>query len=264
MGTGRKQWSPECNAAAGDDVQPILRRRLGARPVWLPTLAALVFAVLTAALGQWQWRKAELKQTLQASYDTARQLPVLSWAEAERLGEAARYRRVRLDGRYAAEYQVLLDNRVLDGRAGYHVVTPLRLDRGGAVLVNRGWREAERDRSRAPRVATPAGRQGVEGILVHARTRYLELAPGAAAGPVWQNLDLERYRAWFPGELPDWLVLQTSPIADGPTGDGLIRQWPQPDVGIAKHRSYAVQWFSLCTLIVGLWVYFVVVKKTDS
>ncbi len=235
-----------------------------ARPVWLPTLAALVFAALTASLGQWQWRKAELKQALQASDDNARRLPALNWSEVAPLGKAALYRRVRLNGQYAVGFQVLLDNRVLNGRAGYHVVTPLRLDQGGAVLVNRGWREAGLERTRLPVVATPSGRQSIEGILVHAQTRYLELAPGAETGPLWQNLDLERYRAWFQGDMPDWLVLQTSPGAGGPGGDGLIRNWPKPDVGIAKHRSYAVQWFSLCALIVGLWVYFVVVKKTDS
>ncbi len=233
------------------------------RPVWLPTLAAVVFAALTATLGQWQWGKAEMKAAKQASYDNGERLPVLAWNQVAGLGEAAFYRRVRVTGGFAPEYQVLLDNRVQNGRAGYHVITPLRMDQDGAVLVNRGWREAELDRSRPPRVATPAGTQTVEGILIHAQSRYLELSDGADSGPVWQNLDLARYRDWFgkaSGEtLPDWLILQTSSARDG-----LVREWPKPDLGIARHRSYAVQWFSMCAVIVGLWVYFVLIKKGDS
>jgi surfeit locus 1 family protein len=233
-----------------------------ARPIWLPTLAAVVFAALTATLGQWQWGKAELKAARQAGYDRGGALPVLSWPEAEALGEAAFQRRVRLSGHFLPDYLVLLDNRVRDGRAGYHVITPLVLEQGGAVLVNRGWLEASADRRQVPWVGTPTGPQRVEGILVRAQGRYLELAAGVEEGNLWQNLDLERYRAWLGAKgdvLPDWLLLQTSPARDG-----LVRAWPKPDLGMERHRSYAVQWFSLCALIVGLWGYFVVVKRGET
>jgi surfeit locus 1 family protein len=225
------------------------------RPAWLPTLAALTFVVLTAYLGQWQWGKAELKTLRQARYADGERQAALGWQQAQALGEAALYRRVHLRGRFATGYQVLLDNRIHAGKAGYHVVTPLRLDAGRAVLVNRGWYQVAADRS-VPKVPTPAGSVEVEGILVHAQGRYLELSGEADAGPLWQNLDLARYRAWYGSELPDWLVLQTSAATDG-----LLRDWPKPDLGIARNRSYAVQWFAMCAVIVGLWVYFVLWKR---
>lgn len=233
------------------------------RPVWLPTLVAVVLAALTATLGQWQWGKAELKAARQAVYDEGERLPVLSWEEAVSLGTGAFYRRVRVSGRFLPDYMVLLDNRVQDGRAGYHVLTPLGVGQDVGVLVNRGWVEALGDRRQVPEVGTPAGEQTVEGLLVHAQGRYLELADGGEAGTVWQNLDLDRYRAWVGGPgggvLSDWLLLQTSSARDG-----LVRSWPKPDLGIARHRSYAVQWFSMCALVVGLWIYFVVVKRSAS
>ena len=40
--------------------------------------------------------------------------------------------------------QILIDNKVHDGRAGYHVVTPLVLADGRVVLVDRGWIAAGR------------------------------------------------------------------------------------------------------------------------
>jgi surfeit locus 1 family protein len=185
-------------------------------------------------------------------------LPSLTWAEARALGASALYRRVRLTGEFATDYQILLDNRVYQGLAGYHVVVPLRLKQGGAILVNRGWREAG-IRDRLPVIDDPTGRQTVEGILVPARARYLELAFGSDAGHLWQNLDLDRYRAWFGGNLSDWLLLRTDPVQDR-----LVRQWPAPDVGVERHRSYALQWFALAALTAWLWFYYVVLKRVHG
>lgn len=243
-------------AANSSQCSPPAARLPDARPVWLPTLAAVLVAGLTAMLGQWQWHKAEAKEAARTGYEHAAALPALAWSDAAGLGEAAMYRRVRLAGEFMPGHQVLLDNRVQAGRAGYHVVLPIRLEQGGAVLVNRGWLAAGGDRSHPPAAAVPPGRQAIEGILVHARSRYLELAPRGGTGAVWQNLDLERYRAWTGMDLPDWLLLQTAP-ADA----GLTRDWPGPDTGAARHRAYAVQWFSLCALTVGLWGWFAVWRR---
>jgi cytochrome oxidase assembly protein ShyY1 len=38
------------------------------------------------------------------------------------------------------------------------------------------------------------------------------------------------------------------------TGDGLVRDWPDPDFGVEQHRSYMVQWYSLAALAVALWL----------
>ncbi len=227
-----------------------------ARPPWLPTLAALLVAALTTSLGEWQSQRAETKQALGAMYERARQLPALNWAQVQAIGESARYRRLRISGEFDPAFQIWLDNRVHQGRAGYHLILPLRLDDGASLLVNRGWHAANADRGQLPSPATPSARQTLEGILIPAQSRYLELAQATPAEPVWQNLDLDRYRAWFDSSLPDWLLLQTSP-AD----DGLTRDWPQPDVGVTRHRIYAAQWYSLAALSVGLWLYFVVLTK---
>jgi len=206
-------------------------------------------------LGQWQWSKAETKTALAERYGQAGRLSTLNWAEAMALGDAALYRRVRLQGSFAAEFRILLDNRVSHGRAGYHAVVPMRLDPGGAVLVNLGWLPTG-DRRQLPEIVPPTGTQTVEGLLVPARARYLELADAGGAGRLWQNLDLARYRVWFGAELPDRLLLRTDSAADG-----LVRDWPAPDAGVAKHRAYAGQWFSLSGLSVGLWLYFAVLKR---
>lgn len=230
------------------DLDPPKERRR--RPPWLPALAALAFALLTAWLGFWQLGRASEKRTLQARYDAqdARRAVVLHSAPAD--WSPLLYRHVRLTGRFDARQQIYIDNRIYQGRAGYFVVAPLDIG-GRTVLVDRGWLPAEADRSIAPSAAPPAGELTLEGRAIPARSRYLELSKHDTQGSVWENLDIDRLRAQYRADLPDVLLLQTSP-AD----DGLVRDWPRPGLGIAHHLGYAAQWFSLTTAIVVLYLYF--------
>ncbi len=223
------------------------------RPAWLPLLAALFFIGLTIWLGLWQLGRADEKRARQAAFDAAAAMPV---AVASTLPTTL-YRRVRLSGRFDTGYQIYLDNRMHQGRPGYHLIVPL-IYPGGVVLVNRGWLPAAGDHSLTP-IAPPASAEvTLEGVLAPAQGRYLELAGRNDSGPVWQNLDLARYRAWYQkrGELPDRMLLQTSP-AD----DGLLREWPRPDTGVARHLGYAVQWFAMSAAIVALYAYYGVWKR---
>jgi cytochrome oxidase assembly protein ShyY1 len=42
----------------------------------------------------------------------------------------------------------------------------------------------------------------------------------------------------------------------GAQKDGLVRRWPQPDVGMYTNYGYAFQWYSMTALGVGLTIYF--------
>lgn len=233
---------------ASVDPSPAAAKRR--RPVWLPTLAALFFALLTAWLGQWQLDRAEEKRARQAALDAAARLPVVDLNAGAADWPTLTHRRARVTGRFAARHQIYLDNRIHQGQPGYHALAPLVFD-GRAVLVNRGWLAAAAERSTPPLAPPPAGLVTVEGVLLPARARYLELSGAAVPGPVWQNLDLERYRAGFGAGLPELLIQQT-----GPAGDGLVRDWPRPDAGVERHLGYAAQWFALTAAIIALYLYY--------
>ncbi len=212
--------------------------------------AAVFFALLTAWLGHWQLDRAEQKRVLQARYDAMARLPTVDLGSARADWQDLLYRRVRVRGGYDGAYQVFIDNRIYRDTPGYHVVVPIRYA-GGAILVNRGWLAARADRRLEPHAPPPAGEQQVEGVIVPARTRFLELSADSVQGKVWENLNLDRYRDWYRRELPNAMLLQTSS-----TADGLVRDWPRPKLGIERHISYAVQWFSLSAAVVVLYMYF--------
>ena len=229
------------DAMESASVASALRRSLPAG------LVAVILVGLAVWLGLWQLSRAQDKRARQTACDAAAALPALDLAAAP--DGIAVCRRVRVIGRFDAPHQIYLDNRIYQGRPGYQAVAPL-LYPGGVVLVNRGWLPASGDHAVTPRAKVPAGPLILEGLVVPARARYLELSRRDVAGPVWENLDLARLRAWYGGGLPDRLVLQTSP-AD----DGLVRDWPRPDTGVQRHLGYAGQWFALAVLITVLYVY---------
>jgi len=223
---------------------------------WLVLLAALLAAALTARLGFWQLDRAAQKIALQAAIEAEARRPALTNAQLEGAGQL--HRRVALRGRWLAERTVWLDNRPMDGRAGFFVVTPLLLTgRDDVILVQRGWAPRNQlDRQQLPPLVTPSGEVTVEGRLAASPSRLYELGPGSA-GTIRQNLDPAAFAVESGLKLLPLTVVQTAADA---SDDTLLRHWPAPDLGLQKHYGYAFQWFALCALIVGLYVWFQLVR----
>lgn len=222
---------------------------------WLVLVVVLLGAALTARLGLWQLDRAQYKLALQATIDAEAARPPL--ANADLGGEQQLHRRVILRGRWMADRSVWLDNRPMDGHAGFYVVTPLQLaGRSEAILVQRGWAPRDpADRSHLPPLATPAGEVEVVGRLAASPSRLYELGDGSS-GVIRQNLDAAALAAESGLQLLPLTVVQTSDAQ----GDGLLRHWPAPDLGLHKHYGYAFQWFALCALILLLYVWFQLIR----
>lgn len=227
----------------------------------LVLVAAVLAAAITARLGVWQLSRAAEKESMQASLDTRGAAPPLAVAELARSAtEAAsqHHRRITLQGHWVGGRTVYLDNRPMEGRAGFYVVTPLVLADGDAVLVQRGWvpRDAA-DRSRVPAVATPEGVVRVEGRIAPPPSRLFELGT-ESQGAIRQNLDLDAFARETGLRLRPLSVQQTD--GAGAPADGLLRRWYAPAVDVHKHYGYAFQWFALASLITGLYVWFQLVR----
>ena len=236
-------------------------------------VAALLGMLLTARLGFWQLDRAAQKLALRDQIQQRATLPVLMPSELPRSAEAAaqqHYRRVVLQGRWLGQHTIYLDNRQMNARPGFFVVTPLLLADGTAVAVQRGWLGRDFiDRSRLAPVATTDGTVQVAGRLAPPPSKLFQLG-GADAGLIRQNLDLDAWALEIHQPLRPWSVQQTdegvAPVAAaGPVPvDGLSRQWPAPAVDVGKHHGYASQWFSLCALIAGLAAWFLMLRPRLS
>ncbi len=221
---------------------------------WTVSIATAATVAATASLGLWQLDRAAQKQALQAQIDERVALP--PWRNADLLGApepaAGLYRPVRLSGTWVPDASAYLDNRQMNGRVGFFLVTPLRLEGSErVVLVQRGWVARDfTDRSRVPAIDAPAGVVQVEGRLAPLPGKLYELGE-AGTGLIRQNIDL----AAFAREtgLP---LMSVSVQQSGESADGLLREWPRVAVDVGKHHGYAFQWFALCALAGVLYVWF--------
>lgn len=226
------------------------------KPKGVPTLAILLLLPVLVSLGFWQLSRAQEKLTIQRAFlERGSAAPVALGPE---LLDPSQHQFRRAEGRgvFEPQFQILLDNRVHRGRAGYYVLTPLRVDGSDTrILVNRGWIAWGDDRQRLPEIETPTSRLRVTGRLTRPHETYFTLQDESAltgVRTVWQNLDLERYRRVV-GVPMQPLVLQLD-AGDLQLG-GFVREWPTyQDAWIDRHRGYAFQWFSLAAALVIIYV----------
>ena len=224
--------------------------RLEFRPRLLPTLAAAAAVVVTALLGNWQLNRAAEKAQLQQRIDHASGQPPRAIGTALVDTAEVDYFRVEASGEFKADGTVYVDNRVRAGVPGYEVITPLRIGAGSRyVLVKRGWVAAGPSRNQLPKVATPAGTVTVEGLALPGNPRLFELSTQVQAGPLWENVTVDRYRKAYALDLQPIIIQQHSNV-----DDGLVRDWNRPDAGIDRHRAYALQWFSMCIAIILIYI----------
>lgn len=236
----------------------LIRLRVGARefaPGWLPTLVTLVLLALLVGLGLWQLDRARQKETMQSDFDSRAVDGALRLDGSERDPDVLRYRRARAAGSLDGARQFLLDNQVRNGIAGYHVLTPLRLDAGGAaVLVNRGWVPVGSARERLPEV-TVAGEPGaLEGMVTTPRGSPILLGESGYESSGWprvvQVVDYPAMEAAL-----GYRLLPFTLLLDPDTEGGYERDW-QAFQGIPpeRHRAYAFQWFSLALALMIIYL----------
>lgn len=263
---------------------------------WVAISAGVLTCAGTLALGRWQlqradeklaaaallqqrsmepaWRDADWPCAVRASALAAGRMPAAPTAaptatHGPSSDELPVQRPAQLQGRWLRDRTVFLDNRPMEGRTGFIVLTPLRLSegpcRGELVLVQRGWAPRDGiDRQKLPTWQDTPAEVRVSGRVAQQPSRTYAVGEEAMPPPgqtrvIRQNVDAAFWSAWL-GQAPlAGALLQTDDAhaVDGPEDEPhLLRHWAPPDLGVGKHQAYAAQWFALAALAAGLTLWF--------
>ncbi len=226
--------------------------------IWT-VIVTIAFVILFVELGKWQLSRADEKNEQFYQLEKLSKEPIVTIPGSLIKLEDYQYREIEVRGVYQSEYTIYLDNKMHNGRAGYHVLTPIKISNSSLnVVINRGWVATGSDRSILPEVPNVLGEILVTGLVASPDIRTLELSDHISTGAVWDNYNLQRYQEATGLELQPIMVLQKDNVEDG-----LIREWDRPESGAAKNLGYAFQWFSLA--VTAIIIFLVLnVKRTDK
>jgi surfeit locus 1 family protein len=211
-------------------------------------LLTIVFVAVTVRLGNWQGERAQYKIDQQTQLDTALAAAPLRLADvpaSASTGSELRYRSLSITGAFVVDELFYVDNRIVDGKAGYGLLQSFRAESENGVnrtiLVDRGWMRASGDRSVLPVVETPSGRVTIVGRI--------NLPPSRNPG-TFDNDGGKRLNYVNIAEIGQRLKRGVEPIileqTSGPGFSSIVR--PLPGANFEKNRGYQLQWYGFAGL----------------
>ena len=243
---------------------------MSARRFKAPGVAATLFALLGLALllwlGSWQAIRYLEKTASESQRDaltdaTPHRIETL---EALNSGELD-FHPVTLRGEFAQAPNFLMKHRVFRGKPGYWLVSPLILESGEAVLVNRGWIPYERGEALAAAIVKRTeGTQELSGLVHHLdyvvsddATRA-SLESGGVGDPMilWDSYDTEGMHQAIEFPTPTRAVVITlAPEHSGqPHPVASYAHITEPYLTAEKHFGYALTWYSLAVALIAIYV----------
>lgn len=214
----------------------------------------IALAAVCTRLGVWQMHKLELRldrNDVITRHFTTDPIDIrTALPDGEKVDKTNEWTRVTATGTYDLGRQLTVKFTTRDGAPGVDVVTPLVLDSGEAVLVDRGWIETQNTVKRPDVPAPPTGEVQIEGWL-----RQNNGAGGAAVRPSEgqiRAISSDALGDAMPYDLTEGYVnLQD----ETPAPATALAAEPKPELGQGPHFFYALQWwfFALLAVVGYFW-----------
>lgn len=230
------------------------------QPKLIPTLFTVPTLILTLALGVWQVQRLHWKQDLIDTLQERSALAPIPLPKESQTGgplteEEHEFIPVTVTGTFDHEHEFNLLNRSLNGKPGINVVTPLLMENGDAILINRGWVPFELQDVEDRRQGQVPGKVTITGLLRFGKPQsWIQeqvVPPNEPQNNAWFTLDTAQM-AEIAGlsSLPDHYIL--SGERDVPGGYPVGRQW-RVDIR-NNHFEYAITWFSMAISLSVIYV----------
>lgn len=241
---------------------------------WKLTVFYLLLLPILVGLGIWQLYRADYKQGLQDIYEQRSAAAPIGLSELTSDQDVA-YLQVQLQGRFDNKHYFLLDNRILNGRVGYEVVSSFLLEptitnKSGEVFdliwVNRGWIPMLSRRDQLPAVSPIIQRIILNGQLVKpSDTLVLADVPLRGQWPeIIQKIDLtqmdERFSSVKSQDEEPKIAPYLFRAAENQVGTFQVN-WHAVNTSAQKSLGYAVQWFLMALVLTGLYFWAVFREK---
>ena len=214
----------------------------------LLTSFSIFFVLVFVFLGIWQIERAANKEGLLQDFNSEQESP-----PTRLTSQSPNWSRVFVDGVFDSSRQILIDNQIHNGKVGYKIFTPFRFDDNKIVLVDRGWIGQGQSRSDLPQlnilekksriIATVTSpEQGVlagSELLTNEWPRVSQSKAVEVIASAFNEPILDIVLVLDPGSSQITEFIQIKPFAITPV----------------KHYGYAMQWFTMSIVLLGMFLY---------
>jgi surfeit locus 1 family protein len=234
------------------------------------TVLVILGTVLCIRLGIWQLDRLDQRRTFNAHVEAMWAAPAITLPEE--MGdfhlETMEYRSVQAQGEYDFSSQVVLRNQYNEDEYGYHLLTPLVIGEGIAVIVDRGWIPAEgNDHPDDWRIYdTEFIYVNLSGIVRQGQDRPdIGGRPDPTLGPnqngldFWNNVNLDRFTDQMSYQLLN-VYIQLDPKDEKKSPP--IPFQPEIELSEGPHLGYAGQWFTFAAIL--FFGYPVFIRKREN
>ena len=104
-----------------------------------PTIFSVLSLIILISLGTWQVKRLIWKEKIIDFYIKQFENKVINLNHINDLTGDIQYRKVKATGIFLNEKEIHITGKTYEGNAGFHVVTPFKMNNGKLVLINRGW-----------------------------------------------------------------------------------------------------------------------------
>ena len=214
------------------------------------TIFFVFFALLFFSLGLWQIERGQAKTNILNDFEKNLQ------EEPSYLNqESQKWDRVYVEGEWVSSNQILIDNVINRGIAGYKVLTPLRMsETDQLILVDRGWIKQNRLRDQLPDIKLIEANEIVSGIL---ETPELGLVLSEdLVSKEWPKISQTKNLDVISNEFDEY-VFPMILLADPTLKNSLeyIKITPTNMTPI-KHYGYSGQWFLMFLVLCFMYVWY--------
>jgi surfeit locus 1 family protein len=223
------------------------------RSLLWPTIWSAFALLLLLGLGTWQVQRLSWKEGLIAQRNAALTAAPVALPKTLDDARALQFHPVRADGQFLNDRELYLNAQSLQGDQGFHIVTPLRLEGGTILLVDRGFVPTDRQLPATRAAGEIAGPTSVTGLVRLPEPPGWFTPANEPAKNSWFSIDIAAMAqaAGVGSALPFYLDAGATPNPGGwPQGGQTITELPN------DHLQYAITWYSLAGALVVIYIRF--------
>lgn len=217
------------------------------KPKFWPTFFTIPALILLLSLSAWQFYRLKIKENLIQQIEKKMSQEEINLPINVDVN-GLEYRKVFLEGEFIhdKEIHVYGGTRQFKGVQGYYILTPIKLEDGRIVLVNRGW-IPEKQKNPSSRVETLlTGKVKVEGVLMQNERKNLYIHENIPDKNLWFYINLPQIRNHINLPIENYYILAKEIPNSLPLGKNISAKNIYNN-----HLGYALTWlFSAIILVI--------------